>query len=166
MARPSSYSDEIALEIAARSTEGRSLRTICDDEDMPCLRTVLRWRNEHPEFDRMLNAAHLDRATIYFEDSIDIADEPVEDSAQASRARNRIQARQWAAARLNPAKYSERIVNSHVIPATPDRPFGEMTGKEQLDMARQVAFALHLGMRVAKKQREVRQITGDLDVQS
>lgn len=157
MGRPSKYRESLALEIAARSAEGQSLRSICEDEAMPSLRSVIRWRHEHPEFERMLALAHLDRAMLYFEDAIDIADESVADGAQAARNRTRVQARQFAAARLDPARYSERIISAHVLPADPRQPFEQMDIAEQRAIARRFSLALHLGLRATEQsQREDR----------
>ena len=41
--RPSSYSDAVALVICERLAEGESLKTICEDENMPARTTVYKW---------------------------------------------------------------------------------------------------------------------------
>lgn len=46
------------------------------------------------------------RSHIMADEVVTISDDPTEDP---HRARNRMQARQWAAAKINPGKYSDRI---------------------------------------------------------
>ena len=48
MGRPSDYSPEICAEICARLADGRSLRSICRDDDMPHTATVFVWLEKHP----------------------------------------------------------------------------------------------------------------------
>ncbi|WP_367180967.1 hypothetical protein [uncultured Piscinibacter sp.] len=151
MARPTIYTEDLGVEIAWRSAEGKSLKTICTGRGMPSVRTVFRWRRDHPEFAALLDLAVLDRAQLYVEQTIDIADEQAADSAQVSRAKNRIQARQWAAARLNPAKFSERLVASHITPAEEARPFAPESPDLGIDLARRIAFVLAKGVQLRRE---------------
>ena len=155
MGRPSDYTDEVALEIAARSAEGASLKTICESEGMPSLRTIFRWRTEHPEFDQALMRAHLCKADVLFEQSIAIADEDVSDNAQASRQRTRVQARQWCAARLNPSKYSERLGIGQAPGLPPIDPLDGLSERERnIEMARRLAFILARADHAMREQEE------------
>lgn len=151
MARPTTYTDELGDEIAAQSAQGKSLKAVCAGRGMPSLRTVFEWRRKHPAFAMLLVAALVDRASLYFEESIEIADEKVTDAVAVSRNRTRVQARQWSAARLDPARFSERLINAHVLPSDPERPFAEVPRKEQMAMAREIAYALHLGLKVRRE---------------
>lgn len=154
MARPSDYSPDLAVEIAWRSAEGKSLKTICEGRGMPTLRTVFRWRRDHAEFDRLLQAAHADKADILFEEMIEIADDPVADAAEAARARNRIQARQWACAKLRPDRYAERSVNAHVLPSDPEKPFSDRTPHERMEFGMHLAFMLRVAAEDMRRERE------------
>lgn len=150
MSRPSSYTIELGEEIAARSAEGASLRTICEDESMPSLRQIQRWRNQHPEFDHLLLRAHLDKASILFEQSVDISDEPVADTAQAMRQKLRVQARQFAAARLDPARYAEKIGIGgarELPPLHHDRQLDWDSRTDRNELARRLNYAWQLGVR-------------------
>lgn len=140
MARPSTYSTDLTVEIAWRSAEGKSLKTICEGRGMPTLRTLYRWRRDRPEFDQLLRSAHEDKADLFFEEMIEIADAPVANAAEAARARNRIQARQWACGKLRPDRYADRVVNAHVIPTDPAEPFAGSRGR--YDFACRLAFML------------------------
>lgn len=157
MARPTLYTEDLGVEIAWRSAEGKSLKTICKGRGMPSVRTVFRWRRDYPEFAALLDLAVLDRAQLYVEQTIDIADEPTSDAVQVSRAKNRIQARQWAAARLNPAKFSERLVASHITPADEARPFDPASPDEHLDLARRLAFVLAKGVFIQRERNGTNQ---------
>jgi hypothetical protein len=137
--KPSEYTEEMAVEVAHRISEGGSLHKIELDPAMPSARTILRWCREHPDFDRLLAHARCVKADKLFDESVEISDEPVLDAAQAARQRTRVQARQYAAARLNPARYAERLA----VGQAPELPPIETMGK--FAIARRIAFALHEG---------------------
>src|SRR5262245_16574671 len=58
----SAYTTELAMEIAWRTAEGKSLRAIAADPGMPGLRTITEWESKHPEFQHMLDRARLIKA--------------------------------------------------------------------------------------------------------
>jgi hypothetical protein len=137
--RPSSYSEKLALDIANRIADGSSLRKISMDPWMPSVRTMLHWTREHPEFSQLLAHARFMKAETLVDQMLDIADEPVADSAQAARQKTRVQARMWFAARLNPARYGERLA----VGQAPELP--PLEHMKPLELARRIAFALHQG---------------------
>jgi len=49
--RPLIYSHDVADEICVRIAQGESLKRICDDDEMPCLKTVFNWlyRAQNPK---------------------------------------------------------------------------------------------------------------------
>lgn len=143
MGRPSDYSEELAAEIAARLLESTTLKNVCEAEDMPSLRTVMRWSALHPEFQQMLDRARVDKADHVLEEAIEISNEPVSDNAQASRQRTRVDARLKIAAKLNPAKYAERLATGQA----PELP--QKTETDPLELARGLAFLLQKGAQVA-----------------
>ena len=63
MGRPSSYSDDIALTICTRLSEGEALKRICADDDMPNRSTVNAWRRDRPAFSAMFARARKTPAT-------------------------------------------------------------------------------------------------------
>lgn len=148
MGRPTSYSREIAEEIAARVAEGASLKGISEQDGLPALRTMVRWTAEHLEFQRMLALARLEKADVLFEESIEIADEKVTDMTQATRNRLRVQARQWAAARLHPARYAEKIG----LGQAPELPPLQAQAS-RYDSARRFLFALSLATNIMEQGR-------------
>lgn len=136
MGRPTDYTEELGIEVAARISQGATLKEIAQDEAMPSVRAMLNWVHKHPEFDRRYNVAQREKADIILGDVIAIVDEPVADNAQASRQRNRAEYRLRMAQMLNPAKYGQRLG----IGGAPELPpLGEI---DPIEGARRIAFAL------------------------
>lgn len=115
--RPTGYTEKLGQEICARMAEGRSLRSVCSDEDMPGKQMVCRWLAKYPVFrDQYATLADV-RALILFEDILDIADDGTKDRdgdgavdyEHISRSRLRIDARKWFLSKLAPKKYADRV---------------------------------------------------------
>ena len=155
MARPTDFSPELAATICLRIAEGESLRKICKDDAMPGKTTVLRWlgQDEHKEFrDQYARAREL-QADLLADDIIEIADDSADDMRPADgdagdagvmvvdhehiqRSRLRVDARKWAAAKLAPKKYGDRVVTElagtvgirEAPPQTPDQVRDDLAG--------------------------------------
>ena len=109
--RPSLYSKDLAELICERILERneddnpRSLRDVCQDNDMPSEKTVYKWLTAHVEFATMYTRAREMRANMVADDTIEIADtEP-----DPQKARVRIDARKWWAGKTSPKKYGDKI---------------------------------------------------------
>lgn len=102
--RPSKFTQTVADEICERIAQGESLRKICDDKHMPAAKTVDRWLADGGEFCQQYARARERQADHFAEELIEIADT----ESDASKARNRIDARKWAASKLAPKKYGDR----------------------------------------------------------
>lgn len=102
--RPTIFTKTIAGEICRRIADGASLRLICQDDDLPHRDTVRRWLQRKPEFRASYTEARVHQAEHFIDEIVEIAD--TDDNP--SRARVRIDARKWVAARLAPKKYGER----------------------------------------------------------
>lgn len=102
--RPSMYSEELADAICALISEGKSLRSICGREDMPCRLTVFRWLREYQGFCDQYAHARDAAADWYAEEIIEIADTAV-DKEDAPAKKLRVDARMWVAAKLKPRVY-------------------------------------------------------------
>jgi hypothetical protein len=136
--RPSLYTPEIAETICCELAAGRSLRSICEDEDMPNARTVHRWLATHEEFRQHYARAKEECADYYSEEIVEIVD----GADDPQRARVRMDARKWYASKLAPKKYGDKVVS-------------EVTGKDggpiqtesltEIEVARRLAFALTRG---------------------
>ena len=121
--RPSIYSDELAATICERMVEGESLRSICDDADMPDKATVLRWLGDdsHAGFRDQYARAREMQAESLFEEIITIADNSADDVTQddkgrlivnhevVARARLRVDTRKWAMSKMAPKKYGDKV---------------------------------------------------------
>ncbi len=122
----STYSEETAGRICERIADGESLRSICDDEDMPARSTVFRWLGENEAFQSQYSFAREAQADALFDDMLDIADDGRNDWMEKHnadgeaigwrengeairRSQLRIDARKWMAAKLRPKKYGDKI---------------------------------------------------------
>jgi len=123
--RPTKFTPELADLICSKiATSSRSLRTICEDEEMPAVRTIMYWLRDNADFLQQYTRAKEDQADYLAEEMIDIADDGsndfmtitkgdtsynVEDKEVTSRSKLRVETRKWIASKLKPKKYSERM---------------------------------------------------------
>ena len=119
--RPSHYSAEIADTICDRLAGGESLRAICADAGMPDRATVSRWLARYEEFRDLYGFARECQAECLVDEILKIARDSsrdyvekrlpdgkvvrVVDHENIARARLRINALKWIAARMAPRKY-------------------------------------------------------------
>lgn len=154
--RPTTYNEGIALVICERIADGESLRTICDDPDMPARSTVFKWLGEHKVFSDQYAHAREEQADALFDEILSIADDGQNDWMEKygrdgesigwqvngealRRSQLRVDARKWMAGKLRPKKYGDRIVNEHT-----GKDGGPIETKDAggYDLARRIAFAL------------------------
>ena len=105
--RPSSFTDAIADSICDQLIDGKSLRKICEADDMPHRSTVLRWMDDSPEFAAKCARARMLQADALFDDIQDVADNGNADDVQ--RAKLRVSTMQWRASKLAPKKYGDKV---------------------------------------------------------
>ena len=129
MARPSDFNQEIADAICERMICGaedrpESLRSICRDDDMPAMGTVMRWLSRFPEFQEQYAHAREMQAEAHHEEIIEIADDCTDDvekllgntegglhrinHSAIARAKLRIDTRKWAMTKMAPKKYGDK----------------------------------------------------------
>lgn len=128
MGRTSEYSQDKADEICALLAEGKSLRTICKAESMPCVKTVFNWMRAYPEFLQQYARAKEESADYLAEETLEIADDGSNDWIAANdpenpgyrangehiaRSRLRVDTRKWIASKLKPKKYGEKLDVAH-----------------------------------------------------
>jgi hypothetical protein len=124
MAGVSTYTEEMALLICERLSNGESLKSMCDDEDMPAKSTVFKWLAENKVFSDMYARARETQADALFDEVLSIADNGsndwmeknfgedtrwVENGEALRRSQLRIDARKWMAGKLRPKKYGEKL---------------------------------------------------------
>jgi hypothetical protein len=76
---------------------------------MPSRRTVYKWLGEHANFMHMYARAREERADLIADEIVTIADT----DPDPNRARVRIDARKWWAAKVNPKKYGDKIITEN-----------------------------------------------------
>jgi hypothetical protein len=128
MARPSSFTQEVADLICERISDGESLRAICTDDGLPDKATVFRWLGDNAAFCDQYARAREVQADTVFDDILSIADDGrndwmqrnygeetrwVENGEAIRRSQLRIDARKWMAGKLKPKKYGERLDLHH-----------------------------------------------------
>ena len=116
MGRPTTYTTDIAAEICSELADGKSMRTVCEQDHMPSMSTVFKWLVEHPEFSEQYAKAKEECAEAMVEDMLSIADEPASmtgdgkiDSADVAQKRLRVDTRKWIASKLKPKKYGDKV---------------------------------------------------------
>lgn len=155
--RPSIYSLELADKICERLAAGESMRSISRDESMPAMSTLFKWIRENEAFSQQYAKAKEESADAWVEDMLDIADNQVGnpvlvddkpllnqdgkavmfvDGPAVNHARLRVDTRKWAASKLKPKKYGEKVTQEHVGKD------GEELNLSPLEQGRAILFAL------------------------
>jgi hypothetical protein len=145
------YTPEIAEAICERIANGETLRAIGRDPGMPDKRTVLRWREAHPDFAPRYARAVSQRAEHWAEEIIEISDDSSgdrlglpdgsssTDQEHIQRSRLRVDSRKWLLSKLLPKQYGDRVE----INATVSRDPGELTDVELARLAADGLSALN-----------------------
>lgn len=119
------------------ATSSKSLRTICKEEGMPSVRTVLSWLSQGEKSDaeekyrlflHQYARAREAQADFLAEEIIEIADDgsndlmtitkgdtsySIENKEVTNRSKLRVDARKWIASKLKPRKYGDKIDMNH-----------------------------------------------------
>jgi hypothetical protein len=121
-ARPTGYTDEIGTRIVEAMSEGATLLAICKGEDAPSRSTVYRWAEQYEDFREKLSRARNAQAHYYFERMIEVAHddkqdifydnagEPHIDHARIQRHRLIVDTLKFAAAKLLPKSYGDKLL--------------------------------------------------------
>ena len=107
--RPTLYSQELANEICSQLAFGKSLRRVCEADDMPEGRTVWRWLTEKPEFSQQYARAKEEAADALADDIQNIADKTLTGEYDPQASRVAIDAYKWTASKLKPKKYGDKL---------------------------------------------------------
>lgn len=121
MGRPSSFTQEVADKICQQiATTSRGIRSICSDEGMPVVSTVMKWLCDNKPFSEQYARAKEQQAEMLVEEMLEIADETSKDtivtdkgeipnSEWIARSRLRVDSRKWLASKLLPKKYGDKM---------------------------------------------------------
>lgn len=113
--RPSEYTDELASEICERLAKGETLRTIiASSPHIPSRTSVYRWLQSNESFRNRYAQARAEQADYYAEL---IVDESFS-SHDAQIGRLRVDALKWAASKMAPKKYGDKIEIDTAQPLT------------------------------------------------
>lgn len=93
--------------------DGKSLRAICSESDMPAISSVMRWLTEDPEFQEQYTHARDAGDAAMAEDIQAIADNP---ELKPEDKRIMVDARKWLLAKRQPKKYGDRQALEHSGP--------------------------------------------------
>ena len=119
--RPTDYNKEVADKIieAIRSTS-KGIARICEEDGMPDRSTFYRWMDVYEELRDQYARAKEDQADLFVDQIIEIADNSAHDTIETdfgvkentewvNRSKLRIDARKWAASKLKPKKYGDKL---------------------------------------------------------
>jgi hypothetical protein len=104
--RPSIFTEELAARICERLALGESLNRICDDEEMPGLRTVHTWLANDAAFSAQYSRARETQADTLADRVIDKAEGATNENAAAVRAY--LDSVKWFAGVVAPRKYTPK----------------------------------------------------------
>jgi hypothetical protein len=120
------YTKEMGDIICERLACGESMRSVSRDETMPAMSTLFKWLREAPGFSEQYEKAKLESADALVEDMLDIADNQAQEEIEVdgvsvkaatgpsvAHARLRVDTRKWAASKLKPKKYGDRMHTEH-----------------------------------------------------
>jgi hypothetical protein len=101
--------------VCAKMALGKSLRQICREEGMPTKTTIMRWLDEDESGvlrDQYMRAREA-LADEWFDEIRDVA---FDDTDEPNNKRVKMDALKWAASKLAPKRYGDKIENTHTGP--------------------------------------------------
>lgn len=116
--RPTDYTQEFADEICRLIGEGRSVRSVCEREDMPAMSTIFKWLREKKEFSEQYERACDERTESQQEILIEMGDRAIEHAEEAdpkaagavvSAYKLKADNLKWSMSKMKPKKYGEHV---------------------------------------------------------
>ena len=108
--RPSTFTEEAADEIVTRMAQGESLRSICRDDHMPPLSTVIGWQAQHETFAVRCARAREAQAEDMDGRVMSVAERVEAGELDPQAARVALAAYQWRASKLAPKRYGDKTL--------------------------------------------------------
>ena len=109
MGRPSDFTQQTADAICGRLCEGESLRSICRDEEMPHLSTVMRWLAVDESFREQYARAREAQGEADADLVGDIGARVLSGELDPQAARVAMDAAKWSAGKRLPKKYGDKL---------------------------------------------------------
>lgn len=119
--RPSLYNQDTVAAICDRLALGESLRSICKDESMPSLNTVIVWLRNELGFQLQYARARELQAELIADEIMEIVDDGKNDTYKdeqgntrtdydvIARSKLRLDARKWWLGKILPKKYGDKL---------------------------------------------------------
>lgn len=112
--RPTAHTPEMRDEICARLADGQSLRSICRDDHMPALSTVLLWVvHDREGFSDHYHRAREAAGYAHADEALSLRYELRDGSLDPQTAKVILDALKWGAERMAPKKHSTRQEVDH-----------------------------------------------------
>lgn len=92
---------------------GESMRSIVSDDEMPCMTTVFKWLREKADFAQQYARAKEEGAESFADRITDIGIGTLEGKYDPQAARVAVDSLKWAASKLKPKKYGDRVSHEH-----------------------------------------------------
>lgn len=106
--RPTLKTQELLDEFCRRIGEGRSVASVCKDEDMPEDRAIWRWLARDEVFSRDYARAVQARAMAHADRILDVSQAVLAGKVPPEAARVALDGMKWTASRLLPKLYGDR----------------------------------------------------------
>jgi hypothetical protein len=126
MGRPTDFTQEIADKICLDISEGKSLRAICEDDDLPSRVTVYNWLKANESFLNQYTRAREEQADYYVEQMIEIA----ETEKDVARARLRVDTLKWVASKFKGTLYGDKQTIDHQTKGEKVKPVAFLSDEE------------------------------------
>lgn len=132
------YTPELGQKICAEMITPKSLAKICKQPGMPSKKTVMEWLQKHAEFLEIYRIAQRERAEVYFEECVDIADDATNDFVEGrvdkehiNRSRLRVDTRKWICAKMDPKRWGDKVETTHEVGDSLQALLQEIDGKSR-----------------------------------
>jgi hypothetical protein len=118
--RPTIFTKKLANTICKRIAEGESLRSVCRDEAMPSVSSIMRWLLDDTKkpFWEQYAHARAAQAELMFDELLEIADQSDDvvksgaekkSGAYANNQRLRVDTRKWYLSKVLPKKFGDKL---------------------------------------------------------
>lgn len=114
------YSDDLAEFICLEIGQGKALRSICKQPEMPSAMSVYRWLDTYADFRKQYDHCREMAAEAFANEVIELADAeaPIDDKGRidsgfVQRQRLRVDTRKWVASKLLPKVYGDKLDVAH-----------------------------------------------------
>jgi len=163
---PSKLNSALVTTLCNRIAEGKSLREVCQADDMPSMETVRQWfikaetapeqYPEHVQFLAQYTRAREEQADAIFDGMLAIADDGRNDwmervdeegegvgwtfnAEHVQRSKLRIDARKWMLAKMAPKKYGDKVTQEVTGPGGGPVQYSEVPTRDYNDIRRKIA---------------------------